>query len=159
MQQTTDVVLSNQAFWLLTTGALVPIVVYMFNHFAEGTLESLVSAIFSAFKKPLSAAGTKVFAEAAKGIIQVAAAAGWGVIYTAVINGAHGTHIFKGAGGAIIAALFAHNTLWKPSNVNIVLGAQPSPTTTGTSEAAPSGGGAGPAVLGIPCLKRQDLFA
>ncbi len=101
-----------------------------------------------------------MFAEAAKGLIQVVAAAGCGVIYTGVTNGLHGTHIFKGLGTAIIAALFAHNTLWKPANINIVFGAKPSPTTTGASPKTEE-------MLGAPAgnltvvrrFDRRDLFA
>jgi hypothetical protein len=44
MQQTTDVVFSDHAFWLLTTGTLVPLLVYWFNHHAEGLLERVVGA-------------------------------------------------------------------------------------------------------------------
>jgi hypothetical protein len=153
VQQTTDIALSNHAFWLLATGAVVPIVVYVFNHFAEGWIEAIVAAIFRIVGVTLSQAGRKVFAEAAKGVIQVSAAAAWGVIYTAVINGAHGEHIFKGAGAAVLSALFAHNILWKPSNINVVFGAQPSSATAGVAQALFA------APQGTRALTRADLFS
>jgi hypothetical protein len=153
---TTNVALSDHEFFLLVTGAVVPLVVYVFNHFAQGAFETFVAGIAAALGVSLTEAGRKVFAEAMKGIVQVSAAAGWGVIYTAVINNAHGVHIFKGVGSAIIAALFAHKILWAPSNINVVFGAQPSGNAIAVSE--------GPQALGAPAaptlrtLSRGDLF-
>lgn len=63
--------------------------------------------------------------EQIKGIVQVAVAAAAGALYTAVADPNFG---FNGTTAqlvlsAVVASLFAHNMLWKPSKVNTALGA------------------------------------
>lgn len=134
--QTTDIALSNHEAVLVLVGALVPIAGYIFNYFAEGRLERLAAALVKSLTgSTLSAAGRKAFGEAAKALVQVVGTAAVGSIYAAWAQGAHGMGLFKGALTAVVSALFAHNLLWKPSNINVVFGAQPSPKATDEPQA------------------------
>jgi hypothetical protein len=137
---TTDVVFSKHAFWLLATGALVPLVGYFLNRLADRPFKWIANRLALGLggllvgrTEDLDPAEKVKYAEALKGASQVVIAAVWGAVYTNYItDDAGGIHIFRGIGTAIVSALFSHNLFWKPANVNIIFGAQPTPTQTGT---------------------------
>jgi hypothetical protein len=99
--QTTQLVLPNQQFWVLLVGALVPLAGYVINRFMPWRSEQV------------------------KGIVQVVLLAVGGVAYTVIFG-----DDIEGVGDflqecftAIVAGLFAHKTLWAPSGINFVFGA------------------------------------
>jgi hypothetical protein len=54
-----------------------------------------------------------------------------GYFYTAIGTDAEGfINLSQGAFSSVVSALFAHNILWKPANVNVRLGAAPTPAQT-----------------------------
>jgi hypothetical protein len=102
-----QIVVSDQAFYLLLIGSLVPLGGYVFNKYAPWNSETL------------------------KGIFQVILQAIAGYLYTVLATDVHGfVNISQGAFTAVVAGLFSHNILWKPANVNVKLGATPSPMQT-----------------------------
>lgn len=93
--------LDSPQMWVLLIGSIVPLGGYLLNRFAPWTTEPV------------------------KGLIQVVLAGVAGALYTALETDILGWN----AGTvelvltAIVAALFAHNLLWKPAKVNTKLGA------------------------------------
>ena len=103
----TDVFLPEDQFWVLVVGAIVPVAGYFQNKVWPNAPEP------------------------AKAIFQAVLAGVAGALFTVFINdvtaaGDVAQHVWS----SIISALFAHNILWKPANVNIRIGARPSPTQT-----------------------------
>jgi hypothetical protein len=93
---------TNDQLWILLIGSIVPLGGYVLNHVAPWASETI------------------------KGVIQVVLAAAAGALYTALETSVFGWNektlslVFS----AVVAALFAHNLLWKPAKVNTRLGAQ-----------------------------------
>jgi len=115
----TDVFLPEDQFWVLLIGSIMPIFGYLQN---------------------------KLWADApepAKAVVQVVLTAVVGALYTVLATDVTGFgDIVQQCYSAVVAALFAHNILWKPANVNVRLGARPSPTQTptGSPMAVPGAG-------------------
>jgi hypothetical protein len=102
MDETTQLILPNQQFWVLFIGAFVPLAGYLINKIAPWNSETF------------------------KGIVQVVLTGIGGVAYTALAGDVHGVgDFFQQVYTAVISGLFAHNILWKPSGINVVLGANP----------------------------------
>lgn len=87
--------------WLVLIGALVPLVTYVLNHFAPWVSEEV------------------------KGVVFVLVAAIAGGLYKAVDDGNFGWNAATAeyVVTAIGAALLAHNWLWRPSGINVRMGA------------------------------------
>ena len=103
----TDVFLPEDQFWVLVIGSIVPVFGYLQNKLWPDMGESF------------------------KGIVQVALTAAVGALYTVVATDVTGfDEIAQQCFSAVVAALLAHNILWKPANVNVKVGARPSPTQT-----------------------------
>jgi hypothetical protein len=110
MDPETDVVLlpENQ-FWVLVVGAIMPVATYLLNR-------------IPAYRKA---------PESFKGMVHTIVAAVAGGLFSVIANDVHGAdNIAQQCFSAVVASLFAHNYLWKPANVNVKLGARPSPTQT-----------------------------
>ncbi len=107
MPPTTDVFLPEDQFWVLVIGAITPLGGYLQNLLwpqAPEPIKAIVQAIFA-------------------GLV--------GGLFSVLANDVKGfDNIAQLCFSTIVAALFAHNILWKPANVNIRLGARPSPTQT-----------------------------
>ncbi|HST55065.1 MAG TPA: hypothetical protein VLJ42_04095 [Solirubrobacteraceae bacterium] len=102
MDQTTQLILPNQQFWVLLIGSIVPLGAYLINRAARWNSEQ------------------------AKAIVHVALTGIAGVAYTALAGNVKGVGDFlQQAFTAIVAGLFAHNILWKPSGLNLKFGASP----------------------------------
>lgn len=92
---------TNDQLWILLIGSIVPLGGYVLNRLAPWVAESV------------------------KGVVQIVLAALAGALYTALQTSVFGWNektlslVFS----AVVAALFAHNLLWKPSKINTVLGA------------------------------------
>jgi hypothetical protein len=86
---------------ILIIGFFVPLVTYVLNKVAPWVSEQI------------------------KGIVQVAVAAGAGAVYTALADPNFGwnNQTLTLVVTAVVAALFAHGYLWKPSKINTALGA------------------------------------
>jgi hypothetical protein len=96
------VLLPNEQLVVLFIGALIPLVGYVLNRYAPWISESV------------------------KGVVQVALAAVAGGVYAAIeAPGDLGfdNTTFQLILSSVVAALFAHNMLWKPAKVNTKLGA------------------------------------
>ena len=107
MNETAQLVASDQTFYLLLVGAIVPLGGYLFNKLAPWDNESI------------------------KGIVQLCLSAIAGYFYTYFATDAEGfINLSQGAFSSIVSALFAHNILWKPANINVRLGAVPTPAQT-----------------------------
>jgi uncharacterized YccA/Bax inhibitor family protein len=113
--------LTNQQLWVTLIGSIVPLGGYVINKFAPWISESV------------------------KGVVQVVLAAVAGGLYTAIDTSVFGLNqttvslVFS----AVVAALAAHNFLWKPAKINTLLGARehqvpaapsPVPVTPATSD-------------------------
>jgi uncharacterized membrane protein len=102
MNETTQLVLPNQQFWVLLIGALVPLAGYAINKAMPWNSEQV------------------------KGIVQVVLAAIGGTAYTVIFGDVHGIGDFvQQCVTAIIAGLFTHKTLWAPAGINLKFGANP----------------------------------
>jgi hypothetical protein len=113
-----QLVVSDHEFYVLLIGSIVPLGGYLSN----ASLEWLLGG---------SKAGTLVKNQTFKAGIQVVLTAIAGYLYTVLATDVHGfANISQGAFSAVVAALFAHNILWRPANVNVRLGAKPSPNQT-----------------------------
>lgn len=100
-----QLVTSDQTFYLVLLGSIVPIAGYLLNRF--GKYAHLDESI--------------------KGIVQLILTALVGYAYSAWIADAEGlVNLSQGAFSSVVASLFAHNILWKPANINVRLGATPS---------------------------------
>lgn len=93
--------LSSDQLWLVLISAFIPLVTYVINHVGPWVSE------------PIKA-----------GVLVIAAAVAGGV-YKAVQDGNFGWNAptAEYVLTAVVAALGAHNWLWRPSGVNAVLGA------------------------------------
>jgi hypothetical protein len=121
-----DVFLPEDQFWVLVIGAISPVVGYLQNKLWPNAPEG-----FKAFIQALLA-----------GVV--------GGAFSALANDVSGfDNVAQHCFSAIVAALFAHNILWKPANVNVKIGARPSPTqtpsTVSAGEPVVPGAGAPPA--------------
>jgi hypothetical protein len=118
----TDVFLPEDQFWVIAIGSIMPVVGYLQNRLWPGVSEPV------------------------KAFIQALGAGLVGGLFSVIANDVSGfDNIAQQCFSAIIAAFFAHNILWKPANVNVRLGARPSPTQTPVTPvpAAPVVPGAG----------------
>lgn len=88
-------------FWTLAIGSLVPLVTYLINHYGPHVDEKVKAAV----------------------LVVVAAVAG--ALYPLIQSGdwAFDTKHLELVGSAVLAALVAHHTLWKPSGISTALGA------------------------------------
>lgn len=96
-----NLLLGNTQLWVLLIGSLVPLVSYVLNRLApwvDETVKAIVQIVVAAIASGLFAAlDTEVF--------------GWNApTLQLVLSG-------------VVAALMAHNFLWKPAKVNVKLGA------------------------------------
>jgi hypothetical protein len=113
-----QIVISDHEFYVLLIGSIVPLGGYLINAGSELLLAG-------------SRLGTLVKSQSFKGLMQVVLTAIAGYLYTALATDVHGfVNISQGAFSAVVAALFAHNILWRPANVNVRLGAKSSPNQT-----------------------------
>jgi hypothetical protein len=113
-----QIVISDHEFYVLLIGSIVPLGGYLSNAGSEWLLGG-------------SRLGALVKSQSFKGLMQVVLTAIAGYLYTALSTDVHGfVNISQGAFSAVVAALFAHNILWRPANVNVRLGAKPSPNQT-----------------------------
>ena len=88
---TTQLVLPNQQFWVLTIGVLVPLAGYFINKVMPWQTEQI------------------------KGIVQVVLAAIGATLYTVIFGDVKGVGDFlQQCITAILAGLFAHKALWAP---------------------------------------------
>jgi hypothetical protein len=112
--QTAQLVLPNQQFWVLLVGAAVPVLTYWFNKVMPWQTEQT------------------------KAIVHVIVLAVAGVAYTAIFGDVHGTGDFlQQVITAVISGLFAHNILWKPTGLNLVFGANSHDQQTHWASATP----------------------
>lgn len=116
--QTNVVLVPENQFWVLAIGMIVPLATYALNK------------LFPGWRK---------LPEWIKGLGQVIVTAVVGGLFSALVNDVKGADaIAQHCISAVIASLYAHNYLWKPANVNVKLGARPTPTQTPkTPEEAP----------------------
>lgn len=96
-----NLILGNHQFWVLVIGSIVPLGGYLLNRVApwvDETVKGIVQVILAALASALYAAlDTNVF--------------GWNnATFQLVVTG-------------VVAALMAHNLLWRPAKVNVKLGA------------------------------------
>lgn len=86
--------------YAMLIGALVPLVTYVLNHWAPWATEFV------------------------KGMVLVVAAAAAGALYQVLETSELGwnARTLEVVGSAVVAALFAHHTLWKPSTISTRLG-------------------------------------
>jgi glucose uptake protein GlcU len=102
MTDATQLVLPSQQVWVVLIGALVPLLGYAINKWGPWKSEQV------------------------KGIVQVVLAALGGVAYSVVFGDVKGADsIVQQSITAVVAALFAHKTLWAPSGINLKFGASP----------------------------------
>ena len=113
MPDTTDVFLPEDQFWVIVIGSLVPLVSYLQNKIWPKAPEP-VKAFVQAFMAGLVGGLFAVIANDVKGFDNIA----------------------QQCFSAIVAAFFAHGILWKPANVNVRIGARPSPSQTPAVEGA-----------------------
>jgi len=108
-----QLLLESDQMWVLLIGTIVPLGGYLLNKYLPWKSETV------------------------KGIAQVLLMAIAGTLYTALATDIGGfTGFVQQAFSATVAGLFAHNILWKPSNVNVKFGAVPTPTqAAGMSDA------------------------
>ena len=130
MPESTDVFLPEDQFWVIVIGSLVPLASYLQN-----TLWPQAS-------------------EPVKAFVQAVMAGLVGGLFAVIANDVTGfENIAQQCFSAIVAAFFAHGILWKPANVNVRIGARPSPTqtpvTSGEPPPAPAVPGAGAAAAPI----------
>lgn len=99
-EQPPQVLLSDDQLVVLLVGTIVPLGTYLFNRFAPWNNETV------------------------KGIVQVVLTAVAGTLYTWWFTDFESFADFlQQAFSAVVAGLFAHNILWKPSGLNLVFGA------------------------------------
>ncbi len=105
----TQLLFANDQVWVLLIGSIVPLGGYIINKVLPWKTETV------------------------KGITQVVLTSVAATLYTALgtdIGGFDG--FLQQAFTATVAGLFAHNILWKPSNINIKFGAVPTPLQAAT---------------------------
>jgi hypothetical protein len=102
-----DVFLPEDQFWVILVGSIVPLATYFQNLWWHDAPE-WVKALFQAVVAGVAGGLYTVFLTDTKGFDNVA---------QQIVS-------------AIIASFFAHNILWKPANVNVKIGARPSPSQT-----------------------------
>jgi hypothetical protein len=100
----TQLLFDNDQFWVLLIGAIVPLGGYFINKIMPWKTET-VKAITQVVLTSIAATGYSALATDIGGF----------------------TPFVQQAFSATVAGLFAHNILWKPSNVNIKCGAVPTP--------------------------------
>lgn len=101
----TQLLFDNDQVWVLLIGSIVPLGGYLINKVAPWHTETF------------------------KAIVQVVLTSVAATAYTALATDIGGFDEFlQQALSATAAGLFAHNILWKPSNINIKFGAVPTPT-------------------------------
>jgi hypothetical protein len=105
--------LPEDQFWVIVIGSLVPLVSYLQNKIWPKAPEP-VKAFVQAFMAGLVGGLFAVIANDVKGFDNIA----------------------QQCFSAIVAAFFAHGILWKPANVNVRIGARPSPSQTPAVEGA-----------------------
>lgn len=96
-----NLLLDNHQLWVMLIGGLTPLITYLINKVAPWTTETV------------------------KGAIQVIMAAVTGALYTALDTNVFGWNSTTAqlVISAIVAALMAHNWLYKPAKINTKLGA------------------------------------
>jgi hypothetical protein len=106
-----QLLISGDQFWVLLIGSIVPVGGYFINKVMPWKTETT------------------------KAIVQVVLTSIAGVLFTWLATDVGSfTDFVQQAFSATVAGLFAHNILWKPANVNIKLGAIPTPTQSLSSE-------------------------
>lgn len=102
MDQSSELLLSGDQLWVLLIGTIVPLGGYLLNKAMPWKTETT------------------------KAIVQVVLTSIAATAYTALATDFESfTSFVQQVFSAIVAGLFAHNVLWKPANVNIKFGANP----------------------------------
>ncbi len=100
-----QLLITGDQLWVLIIGSIVPLGGYYLNKVMPWKTET------------------------SKAIVQIVLTSIAATLYTAVATDIGSfTSFVEQTFSAIIAGLFAHNILWKPANVNIKFGANPTPT-------------------------------
>ncbi|HEX6754292.1 MAG TPA: hypothetical protein VF093_12000 [Solirubrobacterales bacterium] len=100
-----QLLISGDQLWVLLIGAIVPVGGYWINKVMPWKTET------------------------SKAIVQIVLTSIAATLYTFIATDIGSlTSFVEQAFSAIVAGLFAHNILWKPANVNIKFGANPTPT-------------------------------
>jgi hypothetical protein len=100
-----QLLISGDPFWVLLIGSIVPLGGYFINKVMPWKTETI------------------------KAIVQVVLTSIAATLYTELATDVGSfTGFLAQAFSATVAGLFAHNILWKPSNINIKFGANPTPT-------------------------------
>lgn len=103
-----NLLLGNTQVWVLLIGSLVPLVSYLLNRVApwvDETVKAIVQVVVAAVAAGLfTALDTSVF--------------GWNATTLQLVL------------SGVVAALAAHNWLWKPAKVNVKLGATENSAST-----------------------------
>lgn len=101
-QSSKELLISDNQLVVLLIGSIVPLGGYFLNKYAPWASESV------------------------KGVVQVVLMGVAGGLYTVLATDITGfENIAQQCLSSIVAGLFAHNTLWKPADVNIKFGAEP----------------------------------
>ncbi len=100
-----QLLISGDQLWVLLIGSIVPLGGYWINKVMPWKTET------------------------SKAIVQIVLTSIAATLYTFIATDIGSlTSFVEQAFSAIVAGLFAHNILWKPANVNIKFGANPTPT-------------------------------
>jgi VIT1/CCC1 family predicted Fe2+/Mn2+ transporter len=101
MHEPARLLVSENQLWVFLIGAIVPLGGYVINHLAPWVDEKV------------------------KAVVQVILAAVATALYTALATSVFGlnTETLQLVASGVVAALAAHNWLWRPSGINTELGA------------------------------------